>query len=174
MIGQKIVAVLRSKTSFKQRIFLFSLVMITIVFSSTIIGFLSHVEDIKQERLSAITLLVNELLVQNAGFSMNRGNQEELNATIDAIMAATPIHKIAISDTKNQLFLERMSDTALELEDTLTLVTPIYWHRVTPDFSDLALDESAISKETIKLGDLTKLWLSGKGSEDPKTTRMLA
>ena len=73
MIGQKIVAVLRSKTSFKQRIFLFSLVMITIVFSSTIIGFLSHVEDIKQERLSAITLLVNELLVQNAGIFAPKG-----------------------------------------------------------------------------------------------------
>lgn len=145
---------LRRKTTINFRIYLFAGVMLFLFYIASIFSFISHLNDVKEERMNAINFIVTEILTKTAGQALWRGNREQLESVMTTLLDSTEIHRIIVLDSKGEVFAS-LGKTHSSPALMKNLMADVYWVKLAAEFNDIDNDLESVADRKEKIGQLS-------------------
>lgn len=143
---------LRNKTTIKFRIYLFAVVMLFLFYIVSIFSFITHLSDVKNERLESINFVVKELLTETAGQALWRGNEDQLQSIASKVVQSSEVVKIEVFDTRGDVFVS-IGDSNLE-GDYKIIEVDVYRRLLEDDFDGFDADLGDLRTQAKKVGKL--------------------
>ncbi|MBX2808154.1 MAG: response regulator [Cellvibrionaceae bacterium] len=149
-----LIALLRKKTTIKLRIYLFSWGMLCLFYITSIVSFITYLDDAKDEKIKSIEFAVNEILSKTAAHGLRRGNKQALLSIADTLLASTEIIKIVVVDDRGELFLQQEKPRHKPSSTIRHLTTDIHWNRIAADFNEIDTDHNSVNRIETRIGQL--------------------
>lgn len=151
---KSLIILLRRKTTIRFRIYLFAGAMLFLFYIASIFSFMTHLNDVKEERKKAIDFVVTELLTKTAGQALWRGNKDQLESVMTTLLDSTEIQRIIVLDSQGEVFAS-IGEARLGLAQMEKLSVDVYWKKLAAEFSELDTDLESVADRKEKIGEIS-------------------